>query len=149
MKILLPPTLLLTVLSASATMEDVKQAFKNKNYKQAFELIQPYAEADDVVAQYNLAMMFAEGDGTNTDDEKAVYWYIKAARNGHMKAQNNLGLRYHDGKGVAVDEYKSLYWFIEASKQGHLPSVFNIASIHSELVKEMLAAEADKKSKAK
>ena len=149
MKILLPLILLLTTLSASATMKDVQQAFKDKDYKQAFELIQPYAEAGNVVAQYNLAMMFAEGDGTNTDDEKAVYWYIKAARNGHMKAQNNLGLRYHDGKGVAVDEYKSLYWFIEASKQGHLPSVFNIASIHSELVKEMLAAEADKKSKAK
>lgn len=149
LKIIALSFLLLTTFSASAAMEDVQQAFKDKDYKQAFKLIQPYAEAGDVVAQYNLAMMFAEGDGTNVNDKKAVYWYIKAAKNGHMRAQNNLGLRYHDGKGVDVDEHMSLYWFVEASKQGHLPSVFNIASIHSELVKEMLKAEADKQSKAK
>jgi len=146
LKITLLSFLSLITLSTSANMEDVQQAFKDKDYKQAFELIQPYAEAGDVVAQYNLAMMYAEGDGTDVNDKKAVDWYIKAARSGHIKAQNNLGLRYHNGKGVAVDEYKSLYWFIEASKKGHLPSVFNIASTHSELVKEMLKAEARKQS---
>ena len=146
LKIIVTSILVLTSLIASASMEDVQQAFKDKNFKQAFELIQPYAEAGDVVAQYNLAMMYAEGDGTDVNDKKAVDWYIKAARSGHIKAQNNLGLRYHNGKGVAVDEYKSLYWFIEASKKGHLPSVFNIASTHSELVKEMLKAEARKQS---
>jgi len=146
LKITLLSFLSLITLSTSANMEDVQQAFKDKDYKQAFELIQPYAEAGDVVAQYNLAMMYAEGDGTDVNDKKAVDWYIKAARSGHIKAQNNLGLRYHNGKGVAVDEYKSLYWFIEASKKGHLPSVFNIASTHSKLVKKMLKDEADKQS---
>jgi len=144
LKTILLSLFLLVAIPASATMEDVQKAFKDKNYKQAFELIQPYAEAGDVVAQYNLAMMYATGDGTTVNDEKAVHWYIKAAKSGHTKAQNNLGLRYHKGNGVAVDEYMSLYWFIEASKKGHLPSVFNIASIHSELIKEMLETEAEK-----
>jgi len=148
LKALLLPLLLLIALSASATMEDVQQAFKDKNYKQAFELIQSYAESGNVVAQYNLAMMHAKGDGTSVNDKKAVYWYIKAAKNGHMRAQNNLGLRYHKGNGVSVDERMSLYWFVEASKQGHLPSVFNIALMHSEQVKEMLKAEADRQSKS-
>jgi hypothetical protein len=148
LKTILFPLLLLTVLSVSATMEDVQQAFKDKNYKQVFKLIQPYAESGNVVAQYNLAMMYAKGDGTDVDDKKAVHWYIKAAENGHIKAQNNLGLRYHRGNGVAADEHKSLYWFIKASKKGHLPSVFNIALMHSEQVKEMLKAEADRQSKS-
>jgi len=34
-------------------------------------------------------------------------------------------------------------------KQGHLPSVFNIASTHSELVKEMLKAEGKRQAEAK
>jgi TPR repeat protein len=35
-----------------------------KDVKQAFELIQFYTEVGDITAQYNLAMMYAEGNGT-------------------------------------------------------------------------------------
>jgi TPR repeat protein len=142
-KIIIAPLLTLASFLAVANMDDVQQAFKDKNYQQAFKLLQPIAEQGDVVAQYNLAMMYAEGDGTEVNNEKAAHWYERAASSGHMRAQNNLGLRYHKGNGVTADEYKSLFWFVEASKQGHLPSVFNIASLHSDRVKELLKQQAE------
>ena len=63
---------ILNSFTSSATIEEAQQAFKDKNFQQAFKLIQPYAESGDVVAQYNLAMMYAEVDGTDIDNKKAT-----------------------------------------------------------------------------
>jgi TPR repeat protein len=37
--------------------------------------------------------MYDRGQGVEQDDEKAVYWYEKAAEQGHGKAQLTLSVR--------------------------------------------------------
>ena len=51
-------------------------------------------------AQYNLAIMYDEGDGIEQDKQKAVYWYTKAAKQGLSEAQYNLVLLYDKGDGI-------------------------------------------------
>ncbi|MCX8627214.1 sel1 repeat family protein, partial [Gilliamella sp. B3976] len=50
-------------------------------------------------AQYNLGLMYDEGDGVDVNKEKAIYWYTKAAEQGGREAQNNLGALYQQGDG--------------------------------------------------
>ena len=51
-------------------------------------------------AQYNLGVMYYEGQGVRQDYHKAVEWFCKAANQGFAQAQNNLGVMYDEGQGV-------------------------------------------------
>ncbi len=37
------------------------------------------------MAQYNLALLYENGEGTEKNLKKAFYWYQKAAENEHIK----------------------------------------------------------------
>ena len=69
-------------------------------------------------AQYNLGVMYYNGQGVNKDYSKAVYWYTKAAEQGGAEAQFKLGLMYNNGLGVNEDYTKAVYWHTKAAEQG-------------------------------
>ncbi len=50
------------------------------------------AEQGMAAAQYNLALMYDNGEGVPENDAEAVKWYRKAADQGNAEAQSNLGL---------------------------------------------------------
>ena len=58
------------------------------DFKETFQA----AEQGFAAAQYNLGLMYANGQGVHQDDAQAVRWYRKAAEQGYAKAQYNLGL---------------------------------------------------------
>lgn len=41
-----------------------------------------FAEQGDAEAQYNLALMYSNGEGVNKDNSEAEYWYRKAVEQG-------------------------------------------------------------------
>ena len=59
------------------------------------------AEAGDAVAQYNLGVMYVNGQGVPQDNEQAVQWFRAAAEQGLADPQDQLGLMYIHGRGVA------------------------------------------------
>lgn len=61
------------------------------------------AEAGDYIAQYQLAVKYANGDGLKKDSAEAVKWYRKAAEQGLVQAQYNLAYMLLSGEGVAKD----------------------------------------------
>jgi TPR repeat protein len=42
------------------------------------------------VAQYNLALMYENGDGITENLNQAIYWYKKSAKQGYLGAHNKL-----------------------------------------------------------
>uniref|UniRef100_UPI000667786E tetratricopeptide repeat protein n=1 Tax=Haemophilus influenzae TaxID=727 RepID=UPI000667786E len=66
-------------------------AYEQSNYQTAFKLWLPLAEQGDANVQFNLGVMYAEGQGVKQDDFEAVKWYRKAAEQGYANAQANLG----------------------------------------------------------
>ncbi len=46
------------------------------------------------MAQYNLGICYANGQGVTKDEAEAVKWYRKAAEQNHAMAQYNLGVCY-------------------------------------------------------
>jgi TPR repeat protein len=55
-----------------------------------FKLYQKSANLGNCVAQYNLALMYENGNGTKRDMSKAIYWYKKSAKQGDKDAVNRL-----------------------------------------------------------
>src|SRR5688572_19651694 len=84
-----------------------------------FHWYQKRAESEDKFAQYELAILYEEGSGTERNLEKAFYWYQKAAENGYGVAQFTIGCLYNDGKGTEKDLKKAFHWYQEAADNGN------------------------------
>ena len=69
------------------------------------------------MAQYNLGVCYANGEGVPKDDGIAVSWYRKAAVQGNAMAEYNLGVCYANGKGVPKDDVLAYMWYNLAAVQ--------------------------------
>ncbi len=121
LKIFLLCFTLLTLLFA----EDVKvnpqheydvamQYLSAQKYKKAFSHLKIAAENNISNAQYNLALMYYQGDGVKQDIKKSAHWLEKAAKNGHEKAIQNVGRIYMQ----LMNFKKARYWLHKNVEQG-------------------------------
>ena len=69
-----------------------ENAYHRGDYATALREWQPLAKQGHAVAQYNLGLLYANGQGVPKDDAQARQWYEKAAVQGHADAQVNLGI---------------------------------------------------------
>ena len=69
-------------------------AYDRGDFATAFSQWMPLAEQGDADAQYNLGVMYDNGEGVTQDDAEAVKWYRRAAEQGNAFAQHNLGVMY-------------------------------------------------------
>ena len=68
------------------------------------------AEQGNAAAQFNLGVMYANGEGVRQDYAQALVWYRKAAEQGYAPAQFNLGGMYDTGRGVPQDYVEAHMW---------------------------------------
>ena len=81
-------------------------------------MVSQAAEQGVAVAQYNLGLMYENGQGVRQDYAEAVRWYRKAAEQGNANAQYNLGVMYGNGQGVRQDRALAQEWFGKACQNG-------------------------------
>ena len=75
-------------------------AAQSGDFETALKEWQPLAKQGNADGQYNLGLMYLNGDGVVQDYAEAVKWYRLAAAQSNMSAQNNLGVSYEYGQGV-------------------------------------------------
>ena len=102
------------------------------DYATALREWRPLAEQGDVLAQYNLGVLYRKGRGVPQDDVQARQWYEKAAAQGQAKAQYNLGILYFNGGGVPKDYQQALRWFRLAADQGEALAQTKIAIMYDD-----------------
>ena len=119
MKKIIIAVLLLATLIHANLVDDGLKYYNNGNYKKAVKLWKKAAEQGDDAAQYNLGVMYDEGQGVRQDYKEAVKWYKKAAKQGNGIAQINLGAMYYYGKGVRQDNSKAKELFQRACHNGY------------------------------
>jgi hypothetical protein len=96
-----------------------------RDYSQAAEWYSKAADQNHPLAQYNLGIMFAKGQGVQRNDGTAVMWIRRAADLGDAGAQFNLGNRYQRASltGVEMDAVESRIeaykWFRLAAAQNY------------------------------
>src|SRR5258705_3961594 len=103
---------------AAGPFEDAVDAHRRGDYLTALRLIRPLANDGDAVAQYNLGLMYATGQGVSQDYVMAAIWFRKSAEQGYAVAQSNLGGFYRDGRGVQPASTEAGKWFSKAADQG-------------------------------
>lgn len=122
--------LCLPSLARSGALEDGSAALNRNDFSEAHRLLLPLAEKGNAFAQYNVGVMYAQGLGTANNDEKAVHWYRKAAKQGYPEAQSNLALMYESGRGVETDYQRAMDWYLKAAAQGYALAQHNIGSLY-------------------
>jgi uncharacterized protein len=84
----------------------------------SFEKDKAAAEKGVAAAQYNLGVMYENGDGVAKNQAEAAKWYEKAAGQGFGMAQYNLAVMYSEGRGVARSDDTAAKWCQKAAEQG-------------------------------
>ncbi len=85
----------------------------------AFRWLHQAAEAGDVNAMNNLAVLYEYGRGTPKDFKAAAVWYRRAANTGNFSAMANLGVLYLDGRGVGTDLIQAYVLFRLSAEHGN------------------------------
>ena len=96
-----------------------------QDYTQAAHWYLKAADQSHSLAQFNLGMMYATGQGVPRDEAKSKVWMQKAADLGDAGAQYNIGMRHHraslDGLPEAAPESRiqAYKWLQLAAAQGY------------------------------
>lgn len=100
-------------------LADAQRAYSAGDYAKAAKLYVPLAKKGDVPAQYNLGVMYEDGQGVTQDYKEAVKWYRMAAEQGNAKAPSSIGSMYADGKGFLQDYKEAAKWYRMAAELGN------------------------------
>jgi len=130
---------------SAGPFEDAVAAYDRGDYVAAHRLFRPLADQGDALAQFNLGLMYANGQGVPQNDAEAFGWFRSAADQGLADAQYNLGLMYLNGKSPlnmfvsdpkSADVVKKIHyasaveWFRKAADQGHALAQYNLGSMY-------------------
>lgn len=112
LRAVLTAVLMLVVIKGAGAgpLEDGLAAFDKGDYATALRLLRPLAEQGDAVAQFNLGLIYQDGQGVPQDYTEAVRWFRLAAEQGEPDAQGCLGFLYAEGLGVPQDYVQAHMW---------------------------------------
>ncbi len=87
------------------------------------------ARIGDPTAQYDVALMYANGVGVGKNISQAFTWTKAAAEKGHTAAQYLLGSAYFGGLGAPKNEQKALTCFLKAYEHGSEKAALKLAKV--------------------
>ena len=96
-----------------------------------FDATKSLAEQGLLRAQFNLGLMYANGEGVPENDAEAVKWFRLAAEQGLAEAQFNLGVMYANGEGVPENDAEAVKWYRLAAEQGYVIAQINLGMKHA------------------
>lgn len=97
----------------------------------AARVFRTLAEQGNSNAQYNLGLMYSEGQGVSKDEQQAVLWWRKSADQGNAAAQFNLGTSYTNGEGVPKNNQQAFFWYQKSADQGLAEAQNNLGVIYA------------------
>jgi TPR repeat protein len=125
--------LLLLTNGSIAYAQDFKkgsEAYKKKDYATALREWRPLAAQGDADAQYNLGLIYDNGQGVTQDFAEALKWYRLSAAQGNGSAQYHLGLMYLSGEGVTQDYQEAAHWFRLVAALGGADAQYNLGVMY-------------------
>ena len=111
----------------------------NTSFASEFEETLKLADKGVAEAQYNLGVIYANGEGVPENDALAVKWYRKAADQGDADAQYNLGVMHANGYGLPENNIRAYLWWSMAKTQGHKNAAHNIDVLKPKMTPQQIA----------
>jgi TPR repeat protein len=113
------------------SLKAADEADSRGDYATEVLILRPLAEGGNAVAQFNLGLMYDQGQGVQQNYAEAAKWYRLAAAQGNAGAQLNLGLMYDEGHGVHQDYSEAMKWYRLAAAQGNAGAQFNLGVMYT------------------
>lgn len=111
-----------TVTTVTTTVADpwaeIRGFLNAQQFDKAAPLLQSKAEAGDVNAAYNLAVLYYNGQGVARDYSQAARWFEAAAGQYGAAAFNAANIYENGTGGVAKDTTKAIELYRKASQNG-------------------------------
>jgi TPR repeat protein len=107
------------------------RAYNKGDYPTALRIFRPLAKRGQVLAEYVIGLMYANGQGLPQDYHKTMQWHRKAAEQGEAKAQFSVGILYFKGLGTKVDHAEALKWYRRAANQGDPAAQYNLGAMYA------------------
>jgi len=100
---------------------------------EAQQLLEHAAQKGDTEAAFQLAELLRVGvPGSVAAPDKALPWYLQAARQRHAKAALVLGMLFNNGEGTARDLAEGARWLGIASELGNAHAMFLLSNAYRE-----------------
>ena len=109
-----------------ATVRAGVDLWRAGNYPGAVAIWQPFANAGDPDAMFNLGQAYKLGRAVAMDKTIARDWYRRAATKGHMPAQANLGILLFQ----AGDKPEAARWLKAAADRGEMRAQYVLGVAH-------------------
>ncbi len=94
--------------------------YEKENFEKSHELLEKSAEMGHGDAQYQMGVLYYKGQGVAKDNEKAAFWYGKAAKQGIKNAQNSLGNLYDESKkSITENAGKASDWVENTASESY------------------------------
>lgn len=94
--------------STDALLRHGTNAYRNGDYRAAWESFRRLAARDVASAETMLGVMYARGLGAPRNDAVAAAWFLRAASRGYAPAQLALAHAFANGRGVKVDKDRAV-----------------------------------------
>jgi TPR repeat protein len=122
--------LMLSVAAATAadSLEDAATAYRKADYATALRIYRSMADQGLAIAQFNVGLIYDNGQGVSKDEVQAMKWYRLAADQGGSDAQYQLGHLYYKQDNYA----EAAKWFHLAADQGRADAQSNLGSMYAE-----------------
>ena len=134
-KLLFLPVLLLSLFVGntvfSADFQKGLDAYNKKDYATALREWKPLAKQEHALAQHNLGVMYAKGQGVPRNYKAAVTWCTLAAEKGDVSAQYSLGWMHDKGVGVPQNDKTAVKWYRLAAKQGYAGAQGDLGAMYA------------------
>jgi uncharacterized protein len=117
-------------LLAAGSFEDASSAYRRGDYAIALREFRLLADQGHAVAQYDLGLMYFNGQGVQRDFTEAVKWFRLAADKGHAGAKSNLGAMYLSGQGVPQNVAEAVRLYRLAAGQGYAIAQHNLGAMY-------------------
>jgi TPR repeat protein len=100
------------------------------NKQKAFELYQKSANLKNQLAQFDLALMYEDGEGVDKNYDKTFELSKKLAEEEYSSGINLLGYCYCNGIGTEVDKQKAFELYYKAANLGNNRAQCNLALMY-------------------
>jgi TPR repeat protein len=115
------------------TGKDTPAAPKDTGKVETEASVSKAAIKGDLEAQFHVGQKYLTGHDTGNAADKqerlarAVRWFQRAAKNGHVPSQYRLATLYELGRGTPKNYVEASKWYSRAAEAGHVKAMHNLA----------------------
>lgn len=108
-------------------------AYKSGDFKQAYDIWLPLAEAGNAEAQFRVGRLYQKGEGQTKNIDTALSWYLRATASQHTRAMNSIGVIYEIGDGVDKKISMAMTYYYIAAEKCQISAQFNLGQLYFRL----------------